>query len=634
MFTDIVGFTRLGQQNEERALSLLEEHRRLLRPVFSEYGGREVKTIGDGFLVEFASAVEAVRASVAVQQLLHDRNDSVAPANAISVRIGLHVGDVVHDGDDVYGDAVNVASRIEPLAEPDGVCLSERVFLDVRNKVDCPMGSLGRRELKNVEEPVEIFRLLLPWTKESPQASVLLERRRVAVLPLVNIGGDPADEYFADGLTEELISALSGIWGLRVISRTSIMRYKGTGKAIPEIARELNVGTVVEGSLRKAGNQVRISVQLIDATKDEHLWAGRYDRELKDVLSVQAEIANHAAESLGGSLLPQELGRIESGRPVDPEVHSLYLKGRFHANKRTEEGLHRGIAFFQEALERDRGYALAYAGLADSYLPLAVYCHLAPRDALPKAKTAAERALEVNSELAEARAVLGAVRSLYEWDWPGGVHELRNVTDSNPNFPRARQILSECYISLGRFAEAEGEVRRALDLDPLSLPIHTGAALVAYYRREYAAAIRGCDVALDIDPHFFPARMYRGLACARLGRFSEALAELDQARLLSHSANLVLGAVGEVNALAGQRDDAGVVLRELTEAGRHRYVSQYSFARICAALGETEKAGDSLIRARQDRCPTLRFLPFDPAFDGLRDEPRYLEVIAALGLAN
>lgn len=631
MFTDIVGFTRLGQQDENRALKLLDEHRRLLRPVFREYGGREVKTIGDGFLVEFASAVEAVRAAVAAQQLLYDRNSRAAPADAIVIRVGLHVGDVVHDGDDVYGDAVNVASRIEPLAEPGGVSLSERVFSDVRNKVDCPMASQGKRELKNVAEPVEVYRLLLPWAKDSPQASLLLERRRIAVLPLVNIGGDPTDDYFADGLTEELISALSGIRGLRVISRTSTMHYKGTEKTVPEIARELNIGTVVEGSVRKVGNQIRISVQLIDATKDEHVWAAQYDRDLKDVLAVQADIANHAAESLGGSLLPQELGRAETGRAVDPEVHALYLKGRFSANKRTEEGLHRGIAFFQEALERDPGDALAFAGLGESYLPLAVYCHLAPRDAMLKAKTAAGRALELDPTLAEARTVLGAVHAMYEWDWSAGVRELRSVIDSSPNYPRARQTLSECFISLGRFGEAEGEVRRALDLDPLSLPIIVGAAWIAYYRRDYPAAIRECDVALEIDSRFFPARMSKGLACARLGRFPEALAELEQARVLSQSGNYVLGAVGEVLALAGQRTEAEAVLHELAEMGGHRYVSQYSVARIYASLGETEQAWDSLHRATEDRCSIVRFLPFDPAFDGVRDDPRHPEILSRLG---
>jgi adenylate cyclase len=632
MFTDLVGFTKLAQAKEDRALALLEEHRRLLRPVFAGYGGKEVKTIGDGFLVEFVSALDAVRSAVAMQQVLHDRNLTAAPEDAIHLRIGLHVGDVVHSGDDVYGDAVNVASRIEPLAEPGGVCLSDRVFHDVRNKIDCPMASLGKRELKNVESPVEVYRLLLPWVKDSPQSALLLEKRRIVVLPLVNMGGDPADEYFADGLTEELISAISAIRNLRVISRTSAMKYKETQKGIPEIARELSVGTVVEGSVRKAGDKVRISVQLIDATADVHLWAEQYDRELKDVFAIQADIARHAAESLQVSLLTLESQRSVTRAPVDSEVHALYLKGRFSANKRTEEGLHRGIAYFQQALELDPAYALAYAGLAESYLPLSVYCHLAPKDAMPKAKAAAQKALEIDPALAEARTVLAVVNSFYEWNWRGGLKELRVIVDANPNYPRARQVLSECLTAFGRFTEARTEVKQALDLDPLSLPINTGAAWILYFSRQYDAAIRECNTALEIDSHYFPARMFKGLACAQRGLFSESLNELEEARALSHSNSYVLGALGEAYALAGKRAEAEVVLRELAEMRSRRYVSQVPVAAIFIGLGDPNRAWDCLHQALEDRCPLLRFLAHEPAFDGLRADSRFQEILDRLGL--
>jgi len=634
MFTDLVGFTKLAQAKEDRALLLLEEHRRLLRPVFTGYGGREVKTMGDGFLVEFVSALDAVRSAVAMQQVLHDRNLTAAPEDAIHLRIGLHVGDVVHSGDDVYGDAVNVASRIEPLAEPGGVCLSDRVFHDVHNKIDCPMVSLGKRDLKNVEEPMEVYRLLLPWTKDSPQSALLLEKRRIVVLPLVNMGGDPADEYFADGLTEELISAFSAIRGLKVISRTSAMRYKETQKGIPEIARELGVGTVVEGSVRKAGDKVRISVQLIDAKADEHLWAQQYDRELKDVLAIQTDIALHAAESLQVSLFPPEAGPTPAIHPVDPDVHALYLKGRFSANKRTEEGLHRGIAYFQQALERDPGYALAYAGLAESYLPLSVYCYLAPKDAMPKAKAAAEKALEVEPTQIEARTALVLVRFSYDRDPQDALREAHAILDVNPNYPRARQTLSECLVSLGRFAEARAELRQALDLDPLSMPINTGVGLALYYGRQYDAAIRECTTALEIDPTFFPAHMYKGMAYARRGSFPEAISELEEARALSHGSGYVLGVLGEAYGLARRRGEAEVVLRELEEMGARRYVSQVLVAGIWVTLDEPDRAWECLDRAMEDRCPQLRFLPCNPVFDGLRTEPRFQKLVDRLGLGE
>ncbi len=631
MFTDIVGFTKLAQAKEARALALLEEHRRLLRPVFVEYGGREVKTMGDGFLVEFSSALEAVRSAVAVQQLLHDRNLSVAPEDAILVRIGLHVGDVVHSGDDVYGDAVNVASRIEPLAEPGGVCVTNRVFQDVQHKIDCPMVSLGPRELKNVETPVEVYRLRLPWTKESAPSGPLPQKRRIAVLPLKNLGGDPADEYFADGLTEELIATISTIGGLKVISRTSAMKYKEGAKGIPEIARELSVGTIIEGSVRKAGGRVRITVQLIDAATDEHLWAQQYDRELKDTLSIQADIAAHAAESLQVNLLAHAGGPVLAARPVDPDVHALYLRGRFSANKRTEEGLHRGIGYFREALERDPTYALAFAGLGESYLPLTVYGFVPPKDGMPKARAACEKALEIDPNLAEARTVLAVVKSFYEWDWEDGFRELRAVADSHPNYARARQVLSELHSAFGQFAEAKAELKLALELDPLSLPINNGLAGVLYYERDYEAVLRQCTSSLEIDPQYFPAHLFKGLAFAHRGRFAEADQELDAARTLSRGSGYVLGRLGEAYLLAGRRQDAEVVLRELEELSRQRYVSQVTVAGIHLGLGQGDRAWESLDRAVEDRCMQLRFLAHEPAFDRLRGETRFQRILGRIG---
>ena len=634
MFTDIVSFTSLGQKNEERALRLLEEFRRLVRPVFLQFGGNVVKTMGDGFLVEFASAVEAVRCAVAVQQNLHDRSATVAPEDAVQIRVGLHVGDVVHSDDDVFGDAVNVASRIEPLAEPGGVCLTERVFQDVHNKVDCLMVSLGKQNLRNVEAPMEVFRLLLPWAKDFPQPNLLLQKRRIVVLPLRNMGGDSADDYFADGMTEELIATLSSIAGLKVISRTSAMKYKETQKGIPEIARELGVGTIIEGSVRKAGNRVRITVQLIDSESDEHLWTEQYDREVKDVLAIQTDIATHAAEALQVRLFPTEVGRTAIPHPIDPEVHGLYLKGRFSANKRTEEGLHRGIAYFRQALERDPAYALAYAGLAESYIPLVVYCYIAPNDGMPKAKAAAEKALEIQPSLVEARTAIAMARFMYDWDFPGALGGFRAILEANPNYPRARQALSECLISLCRFTEARAELKQALDLDPLSMPINTGVAMALYNQRQYDSTVEVCTSIMEIDSNFFPARMYNGLAHARLGEFPKAISELEEARALSHGSGYILGALGEAYGLAGRRAEAEVVLRELQEMGTRRYVSQVSVAGILLSIGEVDRAWEILEKAAEDRCPLLRFLTCNPVFDVLRPDPRFRKLLDRLGLGE
>jgi len=323
MFTDVVGYTSLTQKNEALALKLLQDHERLLRPIFRKHNGREVKTIGDSFLVEFASALEAVECANEVQNSMRELNSTLKPEGRILLRIGIHVGDVVHSRGDVYGDAVNVASRLESLAEPGCICISQQVYDHVRDKSDVAAVYIGKQLLKNVDLPVDTYRVVLPWEEKPPPVTPATSSHRVAILPLVNISPDPNDEYFSDGMTEELISAVSKVGDLRVISRTSVMKYKGAGKTVGEIARELNVGAVLEGSVRKAGARLRITMQLIDVRNDEHLWSQSYDRNLDDVFEIQSDIAKRVAEALEVHLLAKDRQRIEKKATESIEASSL-----------------------------------------------------------------------------------------------------------------------------------------------------------------------------------------------------------------------------------------------------------------------------------------------------------------------
>lgn len=319
MFTDMVGYSALTQKNESLAIELLEEHRKLLRPIFPKHGGKEVETVGDAFFVEFKSALEAVNCAIEIQRSLFDRNSKLESDRKIILRIGLHVGDVIQVGQHVHGDGVNIAARLEPLSKPGGICLSEDVARQIQNKIDLPVKRIGTEKLKNIQSPINIFRLILPWEekeelKDKPifrkitkqnsflYAAILLatlvafllmrdmisvkpveaSTTRIAVLPLINISENSQNEYFADGMTEELISQLTKISGLNVIARTSVMKYKDAELNIAEIGSELNVGTILGGSVRKASDKARISVQLIDVDTQEHLWAEEYDRELKN----------------------------------------------------------------------------------------------------------------------------------------------------------------------------------------------------------------------------------------------------------------------------------------------------------------------------------------------------------------
>lgn len=325
MFTDMVGYTALSQANEARAISSLESHRDLLRPLFSKHKGREVKTIGDAFLVEFDSALEAVECAIDIQKALHE--ESGVASNAPSVRIGIHVGDVVHRQGDVYGDAVNIASRIYPLAKAGEVCISRQVYDQVSNKVPYALAKLEPTELKNVFVRIDVYRVELPWSKKTDLREGPLPADRIAVLPFVSMSPDPNDEYFADGLTEELIANLSLVKGLKVIARTSVMNYKKREMGISEIGRELGVGTIVEGSVRKALNRIRVTVQVIEVSSEEHLWASNYDASLDDVFAVQSDIARKVTESLPGTLRSRRAPEVQRDTS-DVTAYINFLKGR------------------------------------------------------------------------------------------------------------------------------------------------------------------------------------------------------------------------------------------------------------------------------------------------------------------
>ncbi len=321
MFTDMVGFSALTHRNEALALELLEEHFALLRPFIPRHGGHEIKTTGDSFMVEFASPLQAVQCAVAMQKTLSIHNAGTPSDRQITIRIGIHLGDVEHRAGDVFGDGVNIAARLEPLAEPGGICLSQQIYDHVHNKVDVPLVSMGRPEMKNIQAPIEVYRVVLPWQHETPVPSpgsaapatrpAARDRKSIAMLPLTNLSPDPENEYFSDGLTEDILTHLSKVQRLKVISRTSVMQYKKTSKNLREIGRELGVATILEGSVRKAANKVRISVQLIDASTDEHLWAETYDRELADIFAIQSDVARQITDALKARVSEDERARIE-----------------------------------------------------------------------------------------------------------------------------------------------------------------------------------------------------------------------------------------------------------------------------------------------------------------------------------
>jgi TolB-like protein/Tfp pilus assembly protein PilF len=454
----------------------------------------------------------------------------------------------------------------------------------------------------------------------------------LVVLPLENLSKDPEQEYFADGMTDQLITNLAQISALKVVSRTSAMRYKGTKKSLPEIARELHVDAVVEGAVMWVGGRVRISAQLIEAPTDHHLWAASYERDLCDVLSMQEEVTRAIANEIRVKLSAQEQEQLANRHPINPEAYRLYLKGRYYWYKLTPEGLQKAIEYFQQALEKDPAYALAYAGLADTYNTLAFFTVLPPREVMPKAKAAAVKALGIDDNLAEAHVSLGWAGFTYDLDWPAAGKHFERAVVLNPAYPVAHSFYSLYLGALGRSEEGLTEAKRALDLDPVSPAILHYVVVQLYLARRFDEAIEQCRKTLELDPSFAPAPGVLGHVYAAKGMYREALAEYEKYATLSGGSPGSTAFVGYAHARLGQRSQASRVLDQLGAASKQRYVPALSFAMVYLGLGDKEQAFLWLEKAYDERTNSLAYLNVQATWDPLRSDPRFADLVRRIGL--
>ncbi len=632
MFTDMVGYSALAQADEATALKVLDRHNRLLRPLFAQHGGREVKTVGDAFLVEFPSALEAVQGAVAIQRALHEYNEGSAEAWRIRLRIGVHVGDVVRAGDDVLGDAVNLAARIETLAEPEGIALSQQVVDQVRNKLDLPLARLPSVPLKNITNAPAVYRVVRTWRGESGPAGTApapADGRHLAVLPLANISPDPADAYFADGLTEELISVLSHVPDLGVIARTSVMPYKSQAKSIAQVGAELGVDTVLEGSVRKAGPRIRITLQLIDVGTQRHLWAESYDRELDDVFAVQSDVARRTGEALRLQLARRE-GSAASPRPTpNPAAYDLYLRGLVAGNDLTPSHLAEAAACFQQATELDPTFAEAYATWADFYVA-AAGDSVAMREVMPRARQLAARAVALDPASSEAHAALGNIAFQSDHNWERAEEEFRRAIALNPSNVSAHRFYALMLIALERFDEAREMTLRAARLDPRGSHRMT-LGLVELGAGHYDRAIALAQEEVDADPTSLSRHIARGFFCARAGRLEVARAE---------AATPAAGANDEerydlalLRAVVGQPEAGRAMLAEIAGGGLRTYISGTHRAMLHGAVGEGARALDLLEEEFREGDAVLWLYYRGPWFDSIRGEPRFLALLRSYGLS-
>ena len=634
MFTDLVGYTSLTQLDESRTLEFLSRHNQQMRGFIAKFHGKEVKTIGDSFLIEFDDVLEACKCAVEIQKFFHESNSSIPDPWKTKLRIGVHLGDVIHREGDVFGDTVNIASRIQPLADPEGICISGQAFDQIRNRFGLPIVALEHTELKNVKMPITIYKILLTWERANwtKRGTPKLDRNRIAVLPFAKVSTDPESEFFADGITEELISSVSKITQLSVVSRTSVMQYRGQLKRVTDIGQELKVGSIIEGSIRRLGSHVRTSVQLIDVLSDRQVWSEIYDRTLEDVFSIQSQIAQHVARSLELQLQDKDRERIENVGTRNREAHSLYLRGRFYSLHVTEKSYNDAIRLFEQAIEKDPEYAQAYAAIADCYAGLGAWEIIPAKEVLPKARTYAWRALEIDDSIAEAHAALATVLNLQDWKFAEAELEYQRAIELNPSLSYVHTLYSLFLGQFGRSDEAIEEIKRAIDLDPLSAETFTIAGVVHLYNGHVEEAKAFLLNAIDLDPSSSFAFDALGCCYVRTGEFDQGISEIKKAiELAGEGVSLHLNDLAYAYSKAGKVEEAEKILSSLLNFLEQGKGSPIAIAGTYANTGDKDKAFEWLFKAIEEHSGYLFSIAVDFAFENLWQDTRWLIVLNKIG---
>src|SRR5688572_14275478 len=522
MFTDIVGYTAMMQANEQKAVAVIKQYSSTLEKLVRQFDGQVLNYYGDGSLCIFSSATDSVDCSLALQKEL--KNEPGVP-----LRIGLHIGEIFFEEAKALGDGVNVASRIQSLGQENTILLSGEIYDKIKNNSSFSTISLGQFHFKNLDKPLEVFALsneglFIPKRSKmegklkkntgkrriiittgllvllltacffiyktffTDRSGSVTNEQSIAVLPFIDMSPAKDQEYFSDGMSEELLNLLAKIPGLKVISRTSSFSFKGKNLDVRKIGDNLGVANILEGSIRKSGNVVRITAQLIEVRNGTHLWSETYDREMRDVFVVQDEISKMIVDILKIKLIDKQANQVASSFTENPDAHEDYLKGRYYWNMRTDDGIKKAIGYFEDAISKDSNYAAAYAGLADTYLTLYDYGLMSIDESTPKAKDAAQRALKINKMLAEAHNSLAHI-DLHEWKWESAENGFRRAIELNQSYVLAHHWYALCLTALGRGNEAVDEMKKARELDPLSTRINADLGMAYLAAGKYDDAI-------------------------------------------------------------------------------------------------------------------------------------------------
>lgn len=633
------------QQSEQQALALKNRHREVLQHEHRQYNGRIIQYYGDGTLSIFQSAVEAVECALAMQL-------AYLQTPQVPVRIGLHMGDVIFDEEQLFGDGVNIASRIESLGVAGSVLISDKIQDEIINHTGISTYSVGLYQFKNVERQVEVFALdhedLVKPVPNSLKGKTEEKKTRpfrnpkkpssksIAVLPLVNLSNDPEQQYFSDGVAEEIINSLSNLQDLKVAGRTSSFKFDRKNVDLREVGEKLGVSTVLQGSVRKQGNRLRITVQLTKVDDGFHLWSERYDGSMDDIFAIQDEIAQAITEKMKVTLLEKGRSRIKKNSAPNTEAYELYLKGRFNVNRRGAYII-TGIELLQKAIEADPNFALAHADYADANMLAGLYGLLPPKQVMHKAKQSAEKALKLNPVLGEAYCALGSYYC-YIWDLHEAEKHFLKSLELNPNYAQThlRYGLNFLAWMKGDFVQAEEHGKMAIKLEPLSAICYGIYAQILHTAGKFSEALAACKTGLELDPNSFLCHLYEGYSYLFLQQYEEAVAVLDRLVLLSNKHNFAHGALVMALGKMGNFDRARKELNDLKERAEKEYI-------VCTVIGiaagwvsdNLDDAFQYLERGFQEHDPLLVSIKHEHWVpDALRADPRYQKLLEKMDSPN
>jgi adenylate cyclase len=634
---DVVGYSRLMGENEEETIRSITTYRKLIASLTEKHHGRVVDSPGDNLLAEFISVIDAVRCAVEVQEEISERNVEIHERQKMEYRIGINIGDVVEEEGRIYGDGVNIAARLESLAEPGGICISGLVFSHIKNKLKLEYEYLGKQTVKNISEPVPVYRILsLPKASlrssiEEEQNYSLSHKPSIAVLPFVNMSNDPEQEYFSDGMTEEIIGALAKLEGLKVISRTSVFHFKGKDMDLRTIGEKLKVDNVLEGSVRKAGNKLRISAQLIKVDDDTHLWSENYDRELEDVFAIQDEISQAIVGKFKVGIQDLDKGRLVKPATENQQSHDLYLRSLASWNK---GDFKKGIDYLEQSIALESKNAHAYASLATAYTYLCLYSPYPAKESYEKAKDAALKALEINNLLAEAHLAIGVIKMAYEYDWEGAKDSFNRSFEINQGLSIAHYYFSFFLCAIGQLDEAIKELMLALELDPLSTRIISTIGFTFTWTRQYNKSIEYLNRALEMTPNDPYSLASLGFTYAKKGEYEKAISTLQEGAKLFDKSPLVMSALGYAYGVADKNAEAQEIVNGFIEISNKSYFPPLFISRVYAGMGDVDRAIEWLEKAYEVRDPMLFLIKSVPSHDYMRSDKRFIALLTKMGLAN